>query len=131
MMTTILKPIALLALFAGCASYPPPTQRLAETEGVVRAAQEIGAQTDARAALQLRLAQEEMAIAKNALSKGDNKRADFLLGRADADADLAIALTKENVARKLAEAAENQVRALQQSGQGGGQQGPQQSPSPR
>lgn len=119
-MTTILKPIALLALFAGCASYPAPTQRMTSSEAAVRAAQEIGAdKVDPRAALQLRLAQEELAAARAAMSRGENKRADFLLGRANADADLALVLARENTARRLAEAAENQARQLgQQGGQG-------------
>ncbi len=97
-MRTVLLIIApaLLIAGAGCAaSFPPPTQRMADAESAERSAREVGADTDPAARLEVKLADEQIAQAKTVLAAGDNRRADFLLQRARADAELGLALARE------------------------------------
>lgn len=102
--------IALVATpFAwGCASFPPPTQKMADAESAQRSARELGADTDPVARLDVKLADEEIMRAKALVASGDNMRADFVLRRARADAELAIALAKEQKAAAAVQAATTQ-----------------------
>ena len=98
----------VIALTAACgASYPAPTQPLADVQAADRSAQELGANTDPAAKLELTLAQEQAQNATKLMKEGDNKRAEALLLRAKADAELALSLARETKARTaLAEATE-------------------------
>ena len=53
-----------LSLMAGCASYPQPTQHLADAEGAYRSAADQGASNNPQASLHLKMAQEEIQKAK-------------------------------------------------------------------
>lgn len=77
------------------ASFPPPTQRMADAESAQRSAREVGANNEPSAQLSLKLADEQIAQAQKAMKDGDNERADSLLIRAKADAELAIAKARE------------------------------------
>ena len=77
------------------ASFPAPTQRLADAESAQRSAQELGAAAQPAAQLHLKLADEQVARAKKEMADGDNKAADSLLIRAKADSELALALARE------------------------------------
>ncbi|MBI5532935.1 MAG: DUF4398 domain-containing protein [Deltaproteobacteria bacterium] len=85
----------LLVVLAGCGSYPVPVDALAGAQASTRAAQEVGASTNPRASLHLKLAQEQFDEAKRLIADGDNQKAEGLLQRANADAELALALAKE------------------------------------
>jgi hypothetical protein len=114
----MVKRILGLAMFVTtlrCASTPVFTEKLAATEAPIRAAEELGATRVPQAALQLKLAQDEMEVAKQFLKDGNKQRADWLLLRAQADAELAVALAKEAPLEAEAKNATEQVRALQQS----------------
>lgn len=73
------------------ATVPPPTQRMADAESAERSARELGANSEPDAQLSLKLAQEQIALAKTAMAADENAKADSLLVRAKADAELAIA----------------------------------------
>jgi hypothetical protein len=103
-----------LVLCVGCGSYPAPVQHMATTQASVRAAQEAGAEKNPEAALHLKLAQEQLDQAKKLMDDGDNKRAEMVLGRAEVDAELAVAEAHEGQTRAQAQDAEDQVRALRQ-----------------
>jgi hypothetical protein len=104
----------LAALFA-CAGSPVNSERLAATEGAVRAAREMGAEKVPPAALHLQLAKEQEDQARQLLSKGERKRAEVLLIRSQADAELALALAREAPARAQAQQALDRVKQLEQS----------------
>jgi pyridoxal biosynthesis lyase PdxS len=87
---------------SGCGGAPPPDQRLTESQAAVRAAQEVGAETVPQSALHLKLAQEQVDKSKRLMNDGDNEEADLVLQRAQADAELAIALAKEETTRQQA-----------------------------
>lgn len=100
--------VAITTLFCGLgcgASAPPPTQQLADVQSAERSATELGAQQNPRAQLHLKLAEEQLGRAKAAVEDDDNERATSLLARAKADAELAIALTREDDAKTKAEQA--------------------------
>jgi hypothetical protein len=90
-------PIVAIMPFAwGCAqSWPEPKQPMAEAEAASRSAREVGADAQPAAKLKVSLADEQIAAAKAAVAKGDNERATYLLVRARADAELALALAHE------------------------------------
>lgn len=94
-----------LALVA-CAGAPQPTERLASTQAAVRAAKEVGAKDVPQAQLHTQLAEEQIQQANKLIADGDNERADHVLRRAQADAELAVALAREAESQKGAEAAE-------------------------
>lgn len=91
---------------SACASSPEPTDRLVSAQAAMRAAKEVGAAEYPQARLHAQLAQEELDRAKKLIADGDNERAGRLLGRATADAELAVAVTREGHSRQEAGVAE-------------------------
>ena len=73
-------------LWACGASFPAPTQRMADAQAAERSAREVGANNEPTAQLSLKLAQDQIASAQKVMLEGDNERADSLLIRAKADA---------------------------------------------
>jgi hypothetical protein len=105
--------IALCAV--GCASYPAPTARMAQSMSSVTVAQEQGAAANPQANDYLTRANEELANAKKLVDDGNNERADYMLMRADADAKLAIEIAKAQKAEVGAQSAQAQAKTLQQA----------------
>jgi len=101
--------MGVLALSAACAGTAAPTERLATTTASVRAAQEVGANNVPNAELHLRLAQEQIDKARKLMDDGENERADLMLKRAGADAELAVALAREDASRNAAISAEQKI----------------------
>jgi hypothetical protein len=99
---------ALSAASFGCASHPPPTDHLATAIAAVHGAQVAGAARVPKAALQLKLAEEQVAQARKMMEEGDNERADYMTLRAYNDAALAVALARESEAQARAENATKQ-----------------------
>ncbi len=104
-----------LFLAAGCATVPP-LRTEASTSGI-RAAEEVGAARIPQAALHLQLAKEELAHAKGMAARGEPARAASLLQRAEVDAELALALSREDTEKSEALAAVERVRQLRQRNQ--------------
>jgi hypothetical protein len=97
------------ALVLGCgASYPAPAQHLADAQSAERSAAELGAANQPKAQLHLQLAHEQIVAANAAIRDGDNESADRLLARAKSDAELAIALTRQESANVEAQKASTQ-----------------------
>ena len=112
-MKTFTALFVLSPLAVACGGYPIPTERMVASESALRGAQEVGAQNVPQAALHLRLAEEQIQKAKALINDGDNERADFVLLRAKADAELALALAKEANAKADAQRALDQVKSMQ------------------
>lgn len=85
--------IAALTI-AACGGSPKPVGQIASSEGAIRGASEAGAANVPAATLYLKLAQEEREQALDASAHGHQDRASGLLARSEADAELAIALSK-------------------------------------
>ncbi len=104
--------VVAAAIAAGCAS-APPLRTEASTSGI-RAAEEAGAATVPQASLHLQLAREELDLAKSLAAKGDKEKAKSMLVRAEADAELAVALSRGDAEKSEAQAAVERVRQLRQ-----------------
>lgn len=96
-----------LWLTAGCGgSQPPPTERMTSAQASIRAARELGADQVPKAQLHLQLAEEQVRRADKLMDEGKNDHADVMLQRADTDARLAMALTRQaSAANALRESA--------------------------
>ncbi|HEX4512047.1 MAG TPA: DUF4398 domain-containing protein [Polyangiaceae bacterium] len=108
----IIFSLAAGALVVGCASYPMPVERLAQAEAAARSARETGANNVPQGQLHLRLAQEEIAHAQALIADDRNERAAYVLVRARADAELALAEAREAQARGDAQKALDQIAAI-------------------
>lgn len=103
--------VLAIAIVAGCASAPLKTE--ASTSGI-RAAEESGAAKVPQASLNLQLAKEELEQAKGLAAKGEKDEAASMLTRAEADSELALALSHGDAEKTDAEAALERVRQLRQ-----------------
>ena len=104
--------VLCLAACAGCGGAPPPNERMASSEAAIRGAKEVGADGVPKASLYLKLSEEQVAKAKAMIADGDNERADLVLQRAQSDAELALALARENTAKLEAQKLVDQVTQL-------------------
>ena len=106
--TTMLA-LAMATTSVACAT---TALRSEPTTSEIRAAQELGAPEVPTAALHLQLAKEQLATAEALSAKGDEEQADSMLERAQADAELAVALSHEDNEKNEANAAIARVREL-------------------
>ena len=102
-----------LCLLLGCAA-EVPTEKISATEASIRAAEELGAPKVPQASLHLQLAKEETEHAQKFIKDGEPKRAEGLLMRAQADAELALALAREAPMKAEAQQQADRARSLQQ-----------------
>ena len=100
-----------VALSVACASFPAPTQHMADAESAHRSALELGAANQPAAKLHVKLAEEQMTKAKSLINDGDNRAADSLLIRSKADSELALALAREQGASVAAQTATDRSNA--------------------
>jgi Spy/CpxP family protein refolding chaperone len=91
---------------------PPPTERIASAEAALRGAAEVGASRVPRAALHLKLAEEQIDKAKRYIQDGYNQRAELALRRAQADAELALVLAREQHTLEKTQAAQQNLEKL-------------------
>jgi len=103
--------LVILVVAAGCAS--SPALRTESSTSAIRAAEEVGANEIPRASLHLQLAKEELDRAKGMADKGKKDEAASQLLRAEADAELAIVLSREQAEKSEAAQAMERVRQLQ------------------
>lgn len=106
--------VGLLGVSTTSCATSAPLQTEASTSGI-RAAEEVGAADLPRAALHLQLAKEQLAKAQALAKDGEGERADSMLQRAEADAELAVVLCHGDTAKTEAEEAVERVRALRKA----------------
>lgn len=107
--------VVAAAIVAGCAA-KAPLRTEASTSGI-RAAEEAGAAKVPQASLHLRLAKEELELAKGLAAKDAKEEAASMLLRAEADAELAVVLSHGDAEKSEAMAAVERVRQLRQDNQ--------------
>jgi pyridoxal biosynthesis lyase PdxS len=110
-----LRTLSILALFAltACATAPLAPDRISTSEDAIRAAAEVGAGDLPQAALHLKLAEEQLALAKKVEKEGDSERAELLVQRSLADSALALALVRRAEAENDAAAESKAVRTIE------------------
>jgi len=106
--------VAATGIVAGCANVPLRTE--ASTSGI-RAAEEAGAAKVPQASLHLQLAREELESARRLAAKGEKEKADSMLMRAEADAELAVALSRKDAEKTEAMEAVERARQLRRDNQ--------------
>lgn len=99
----------------GCGSTMPPTGQMEGAAAAIRAAEEVGASGVPQASLHLQMAKDQSGQAQELISKGEQERGAYVLMRAQADAELAVALARANNARQAAQQAQQRVRTLTHS----------------
>jgi hypothetical protein len=105
--------ILIIAVVAACGSGPQVINKEASTSAI-RAAQEVGAADVASASLYLQLAKEGLEKAKELAANGEKEQAESMLLRAQADAELAIVLSRGDADKTEATLAYERVKKLQQ-----------------
>ena len=101
-------------LVLGCATQLPPQQYEAAST-TIRAAEEVGATKVPQAALHLQMAKEQSEQAKKMAAQGNAQDAKYLLMRAEADAELALALARGDKQKKEAQQAVEEVKKLREA----------------
>ena len=101
--------LSLIVGSLGCASAPLHTEGSSSS---IRAAEEVGAAKVPRAGLHLQLAKEELQKAKRLEEEGEKEEASSMLMRSEADAELAVALSRDERERAEGRAAVEKVRQL-------------------
>jgi hypothetical protein len=99
----------------GCATAPMAPEQLQRSEASIRGAEEVGAVNVPAAKLHLQLAKDQTETAKKMAENGD-KRAPFVLARAEADAELALVLAREVTVHADALKAAEDLKAVQARG---------------
>jgi hypothetical protein len=105
--------ICAAALGVAACAEPVPQERLQSTSAAIRAAEEVGAAREPNAALHLQLAKEQSERADRLIAGGDRHQAALMLARAEADANLAVALARSSEEQHEAASAQEKVRGLQ------------------
>jgi hypothetical protein len=95
---------------------PAPQARLEAAQASARTAEAVGAAQVPQADLYLRLSKDEVQQAEALMREGKEARADGLLQRAEADAELATATARSEQARHQADLAQARVHALRKAG---------------
>jgi hypothetical protein len=111
-------PIAAFVLQGACATtnnapvVAVPSLAAEDSAGAIRAAEEVGAAHSPEAAFHLELAKEQFENARKLTKPDDRQASTRLLLRARADADLALALTRESSSKLEAQAALDKSKTL-------------------
>jgi len=108
--TRIAFSVGLAFTAAACGSSEVPAKQMAKSESAIRAASEVGAQDNPQASLHLKMAKDSYTQAQAASKNGEQETAERLLEKAEADAELALVLTRkeQSAAKAAAEQAKEQ-----------------------
>lgn len=109
--------VGLAAMWVGCGGGKPPTYQLTQSKAAVRGAQEVRAGETPQAALHLKMAKDNLRLAEELILERNYSAAKHLLIRAEADANLAIALANEAEAKDAAEDAKKKLEKLRRDTQ--------------
>lgn len=110
--TMLVASVLFAAVLAGCGSGPALNKEASTS--AIRAAEESGASKVPSASLYLQLAKEELENAKGLATNGEKEQAESMLLRAQADGELAVALSRGDADKTEATQAIERVRQLRQ-----------------
>jgi hypothetical protein len=100
-------------IIAGCGTSPVVVNKEASVSAI-RAAEEVGAADISNASLYLQLAKEELQKAITFAANGNKEQSESMLARAQADAELAVALSRSEVDKTESAKALERVKILRQ-----------------
>jgi len=118
-----MKPIVVgagLLVAIGCGGSatsvtPRTANKTAETTAAIAAAETAVTKDQPQASLYLKLAKDQLREAKQLMQEDETDKAQLVLERAEADAELALMLARESDAKRKAERARQQVESLPHS----------------
>src|SRR4051812_40229102 len=113
MMIRFVSTVLLTALLAACGGSSLPPAKVANTQSSISAATAVGADQNPQAALHLKMARDQLSEAQSLIDAGKNDEARLVLERADADAEVALMITREAQASEGVRKAQADVDALQ------------------
>ena len=108
-MRNALAVCAAACLVACGGHYPEPKEAELSTAAAVRSASEVGADHDPQATLHLKYAKDQTDDATKLIANGENQRAEMVLARARADAELSLMLARAHNEEVEAKNAEGEV----------------------
>lgn len=111
-MVRFISATLLSALVVACGGTSIPPAKVAETQSQISAATAVGADNNPQAALHLKMARDQLKQAQNLINDGKDDEARLVLERANADADVALMITRETAATAAARKAEADVQNL-------------------
>jgi hypothetical protein len=100
-----------------CAGSSLPPAKVAETQSSISAAAAVGADQNPQAALHLKMARDQLSEAQVLIDSGKNDEARLVLERANADAEVALMITREAEAGAGVKKTQADVDALQNRNQ--------------
>jgi hypothetical protein len=106
---------AVAWLGIGCGSSEVPAKELAQTEASIRAAHEVGAEDTPKAALQLKIAEDGLQRAQKLAAEDEHEQARLALQEAEADAELAVLLAKQEKVEATASQAKRRAENMDQA----------------
>jgi Domain of unknown function (DUF4398) len=101
------------ACVVACGGSALPPARVADTQSSISAATAVGADQNPQAALHLKMARDQLQEAQGLINSGKTDQARLVLERADADAEMALMITREAQASDSVKKAQADVDALQ------------------
>lgn len=104
-------------VLTACGGAAVPQEALTAAKASVSGAEVAGAAAEPKAALHLKLAKEQITKAEALIQDGDNEEAAVQVDRAQADADLSMALAKEAKAKQDATETKEQLDRLKKNTQ--------------
>jgi hypothetical protein len=108
-------PLLLVFTLGACGGAAIPQEQLTAAKAAVSGAEVGGAGSEPRAQMHLQRAKEGIAKAEQLIADDDNEEAASIIERATADADLALALARENGAKGEAVETKEQLERLKKS----------------
>jgi hypothetical protein len=106
--------LASTVVVAACGGGPKPEAQAAQSQAAISAAEAVGAQSYPKAALHLKMARDQVKTAELLMADGDNDEANLVLQRAEADAELSLALAREEKLRAEAREAMKKIDELKE-----------------
>jgi hypothetical protein len=104
-------------LIVACGGAAIPQEQLTAAKAAVTGAQVAGAPGEPKAALHLKLAQEQIVKAEALIAEDENEEAARIIDRAQVDAELSLSLAKEATAKKEATDTIEQLQRLKKETQ--------------
>ena len=111
--STTLLPLTVVA----CGGSTLPSARIADTQSSISAAAAVGAEQNPQAALHLKMARDQLRQAQDLANDGKDDQAKLVLQRADADAEVALMITREAEANANVRKTQADVQGLQNRNQ--------------
>ena len=100
---------------SACGGAAVPRDQLTLAQAAVKGAEVGGATEEPKAALHLKLAREEISKANALINDGENEEAARMIARAQADADLSLALAKQAAAKRETAEAKEQIDQIKEN----------------